>query len=478
MIIGSKKKKKTKEALKLNALTSETSRDMAVRALRDKKGNVSAHLRRLMAETSPSTQDRALARELTMGVTRHRDTLETILKAYLKNPKKKLLSPIREIILVGLYQILFLHRVPAFAVVDEAVEQTKKLHHKRQSGLVNGLLRTVAREISKPIAECMEPSLGPCHVPIGEGMLRRFKRDVMPDPETNPVKHMAKAWSIPFPLGKLWIKNFGLSEARRIASHSCARPPMIARVNQTRADVQSVIDMIKLDGGQARPHENGCSIVIDSCNDLTKLGAFRQGLIQPQDPTATAVVNAMDVQPGMRVLDLCAAPGTKTTHLAERMNNTGEIIAVDVSASKLSRVKESCKRMNITIVETVRALDIASLEPGSFDVVLVDAPCSNTGVLSRRPEARGRFTNKNFFTLNHNQQVLTNQAAILAKPGGQVVYSTCSIEHLENQAIAEWFNENSKRLELIEQTQTLPAGEGCPEKWHDGGYFAKFKVTG
>jgi 16S rRNA (cytosine967-C5)-methyltransferase len=419
-----------------------------------------------------------LARELTMGVVRHRDTLEAVMKKFLKNPQKRLLSPVREIMLVGLYQIIFLQRVPAFAAVDEAVEQTKNAHHKRQSGLVNGLLRGVVREISKPIAECMEPQLGPCHVPVGGGMLRRFKREIMPDPQVNPVKHLAKAWSIPHPLAKLWIKYFGLTEARRIASHSCARPPIIARVNQSRSDVESVISAIEAEGYSSSVHENGCSVVVDSGGDLTKLSVFRDGLIQPQDPTATAVVNAMDIQPGMRVLDLCAAPGTKTTHLAERMNNTGEIVAVDVSASKLSRIKDSCQRMGISIVKTVPTIKIATLEPGSFDAVLVDAPCSNTGVLARRPEARWRFATDNFFSLNRNQQILTNQGAHLARPGGQVVYSTCSIERLENQAIAEWFDQHSERLELVEQTQTLPAGEGCPEKWHDGGYFAKFRVTG
>ena len=152
-----------------------------------------------------------------------------------------------------------------------------------------------------------------------------------------------------------------LGRAVRVAAATVARPPMIARVNPLRAGVEDVIASVGADGAVAHPHRNGRSVVFAGHVNVTSLAAFRAGLIQPQDPTATAAACACGVAPGMRVLDLCSAPGTKTTCLAENMMNDGEIVAVDVSAEKLSRVQDSCARMGITIVKTCLAADL----PGS-----------------------------------------------------------------------------------------------------------------
>ncbi len=467
------------EPLKL--VTLATGRNLAVRALADKHGNVSAHLRRLISETTPPARERGFARELSMGVLRRRGTIEAVLKAYLKNPKKRLPSPIKEIMHVGLYQVLYLDRVPASAAVDEAVNQTVNSHHKRQSGLVNGLLRTVLREMSKPIDATMETKLTESHIPVGGGRVRLMQRKILPDPETDLAANLAAAYSLPLELADRWIEQYEPTEARRLAARACLSPPLIARVNMEQTDVESVIASLAAEDTVASPHENGCSIVMNSAGNLTQLQAFVDGLIQPQDPTASAVVNAIDIEPGMAVLDLCAAPGTKTIHLAERMKNQGRIVAVDISTGKLSKITDSCKRMGISIVKTVRASQMAdSLEPKSFDVVLVDAPCSNTGVLARRPEAKWRFSNENLLELTDIQQTLASKGAEFLKPTGQLIYSTCSIETEENSDIADWLIEQNdiKGLELIEKLQTLPAGGDCPEKWHDGGFFAKFRMRG
>lgn len=469
-------KNKNAEPPELELLTTATGRNLAVRALRDKHGNVSAMLRRLISEMSPSVVERSFARELAMGVIRRRSTLQAVIEKYLKNPNKKLPSPIKEIMYVALYQVLFLDRVPAFAAVDAAVEQTKNSHHKRQSGLVNGLLRTVVREMSTPIEAAMETKLTGHHILLGGGKLRRFKREILPDPESKPAENMAAAYSLPQDLINRWIDEHGLDDAAKLARHACGRPPLIVRVNLAKTDIASAMDSLTSEGATVGTHENGCSIVLEISKNFTQMQAFKEGLFQPQDPTATAVVNAMDIQPGMRVLDLCAAPGTKTTHMAERMKNEGHITAVDVSSSKIMKISDSCKRMDISIVETMRAPDVASLQPHSFDIVLVDAPCSNTGVLARRPEARWRFAYGKLDELKSNQNFLADQGANLVKPGGQLIYSTCSIEPEENSDIAHSLVETNPSLELIELLQTLPAGEDCPEKWHDGGFYAKFRM--
>ncbi len=465
------------EPVELELLTSATGRNLAVRALRDKNGNVSAQLRRIISEMSPPSSEKTFARELAMGVVRRRATLEAIISKYLKNPNKKLPSPIKEILYVGLYQILFLDRIPAFAAVDAAVEQTKNSHHKRQSGFVNGLLRTVVREMSAPIESALETKLTGHHLLLGGGKLRRFTREIMPNPESHPAENLAVTYSLPLELLNRWIDDHGMETAANIARHTCGRPPVIARVNLARSDVASVMASMASEGAAVTAHENGCSIIIEMSKNFTQLKAFKEGLFQPQDPTATAVVNAIDIQPGMRVLDLCAAPGTKTTHIAERMNNQGHITAVDISSAKITKIEAGCKQMGVSIVSTMRAPQVATLEPHSFDVVLVDAPCSNTGVLARRPEARWRFSYSKLDELKHTQQFLIDQGASLVKPGGQLIYSTCSIEPEENRDIANALAERNGNLELIEQVQTLPAGDDCPEKWHDGGFFAKFRMN-
>jgi len=229
-------------------------------------------------------------------------------------------------------------------------------------------------------------------------------------------------------------------------------------------------------GVAARPHENGLSIVLDDTRDVTSLEAFARGAIQPQDPTATAVGLACGPRPGMKVLDLCAAPGTKTTHLAELMGNQGGIVAADVSREKLDRITESCRRMGITIVQPILADSVGSLESGGFDLVLADVPCSNTGVLARRAEARWRFSPEALSKLVEDQKFLARAAGHFVRPGGRLVYSTCSIEPQEDGEVARWLARSEPPVRLVREELTLPAGAADPTAWHDGGYLAVFEA--
>jgi 16S rRNA (cytosine967-C5)-methyltransferase len=177
----------------------------------------------------------------------------------------------------------------------------------------------------------------------------------------------------------------------------------------------------------------------------------------------------------MRVLDFCAAPGTKTTHMAELMDNQGLVTAVDVSQLKLERVTSNCARLGVSIVETVLAGEIGRLSPASYDLALVDAPCSNTGVLARRPEARWRFDPAALAALAGDQLLLVKAAAAFVKPDGRLVYSTCCIEPEECSDVAQ---AASRRIGLrpIDQKLALPTGTDSPEAWADGGYWAVFVV--
>jgi 16S rRNA (cytosine967-C5)-methyltransferase len=428
------------------------ARDMAVDALRDRGGNVSAHLERVLGNSNLSTADRGLAGELALGTLRRRLTLATILRSFLEQPDRQLPGPVHEILLVAMYQLLLMDRVPDFAAVNEAVEQATRLGHRRQTALVNGVLRTILRNVSE--RQEGPPPLEPDVLPIGPNSFRRFSRRVFTSPRVDAAKFVSEAFSLPIALTASWMTQFGsVEQVAAIALHADTRAPLILRVNRLKSDVASVIAALSAAGMAAQPHENGVSVVL-----------------------ATAVAIAANPKPGQKVLDFCAAPGTKTTMLAELMNNSGSITAMDVSPEKLERIKSNCQRMGITIVNTGMAEKVGQLEPMSYDVVLADVPCSNTGVLARRAEARWRFEAEALTQIVKDQQFLAAAAAMFVKLGGRLIYSTCSIQEQENSQIVKRLMAKAGNLTLIKEENILPAGAADPTKWHDGGYYAVLRA--
>ena len=189
-----------------------------------------------------------------------------------------------------------------------------------------------------------------------------------------------------------------------------------------------------------------------------------------------AVVLAAGASPGMNVLDLCAAPGTKTTHLAELMGGQGAITAVDVPG-RLHLVEDNCRRMGIDIVTVRSTEEMAQLPEASFDVVLADVPCTNTGVLARRPEAKWRFSADGLHKVVADQKFLLSAAAAFVRPGGRLVYSTCSLEPEENEMLVGRFARAFPQRKLLSRTRTLPGGADDPAQWYDGGFAAIFQST-
>jgi 16S rRNA (cytosine967-C5)-methyltransferase len=452
-----------------------TARQLAVAALRDRAGSVSAHLDRLLAQADIAPAERALARELAMGVVRRRGMLQAVLERYLARPNLRLPGATREILLVAIYQLLLLGGVPDYAAVSEAVNQVRAAGQPRQAGLVNGVLRAILRDIGEEVQQV--PPRRPDVIPLGPTRYRPVARAVFADPAEDAAAWLAQAHSLGSQLARRWIANFGLDVAVEIATCSASRPPLVCRVDSCRSSVAEVVESLAAEGVTARPHVNGLSIVLEHGVNITSLGAFQAGLIQPQDATATAAALAARPAGGSAVMDFCAAPGTKTMHLAELMNRQGRILAVDVSDDKLARVRESAQRLGVEIVETQLAEAVGGIEPGSFDVVLADVPCSNTGVLARRPEARWRFSEEALKKIVADQQFLLRTASTFVRPGGRLVYSTCSIEPEECGQMARWAQARSGRLRLAGEKLTLPRGADDPTRWQDGGYWAAFNVT-
>ena len=449
-----------------------SARDIAVRALRDRAGNVSAHLRRLSSQGAVSGVERALATELALGTVRRKPTLQAVLNAYLTSPGRRIKASVTNVLLVGLYQVLFLDRVPDFAAVNEAVSQARRLAGAKQAGFVNGVLRSVLRGLS-PVS----PGRGAAAtdvIPLTPQTHRRADRRIFPDPGEAPVDYLLAAMAMPGPLAERWLSRLGsLEKVADLGYNANARAPLIARVNSLKTTVAGCVAALADEGVDARPHENRLSIVIShSTTAMTELAAFTGGLFQPQDPTASAVATAAGATAGMNVLDLCAAPGTKTTHLAELMSNRGSLVAADVSGEKLSQIESNCTRLGVTIVSTILAEQAGTLEPQSFDVVLADVPCTNTGVLARRAEARWRFSEKALSRLVSDQKAIAAAAALFVKPGGKLVYSTCSIEPEEGPPIVRWLCRQRRGLRIENEKMTLPGGTETPDRWHDGGYLA------
>ncbi len=453
-----------------------SARDIALKALRDNRENVTASLRAFLAEHPLSAADRGLARRLAMGVVRHKSTLNAVIRAFVARGKgqPKIPPTVRIILQLGLYQIIFLDRVPEFAAVNETVEQANAFRRGRFTGLVNGVLRNVTRALGEPEFAAGKPAAD--LIPLAGGRSRRLEKPIFADPEEAPSVWLAQACSLPEELAARWLGQAGgnLNTVIRWAMQANDEPPVIARVNFLKTTVAEAIESISAQGVGATRHANGSSIVLSDVGDITALEAFQQGWIMPQDPTASDVLQDADIQPGMTVLDLCAAPGTKTMHLAERMENTGRIIALDISADKLERINENIARMGVSIVEPMLAEHLGSLTPASFDLILADVPCSNTGVLARRPEARWRFTSKGLGRIVRDQQGLLTMAAGFVRPGGKVIYSTCSVEPEENQDMAKFSERQHLGLVLDKQKLTRPGGTGEPTQWHDGGYYAIF----
>jgi 16S rRNA (cytosine967-C5)-methyltransferase len=373
---------------------------------------------------------------------------------------------------VALYQMLFLERIPQFAAVNEAVQQAHRWHHRRQAGMINGVLRTILRSLTPP--QKGRPPISREAIPTGPDSYRVADKPVFPSPQGDPAGYLAAAYSLPHDLARRWIEQFGgLDGAIPIAMQADMRAPLIVRVNRLRTGMADMLAGLRAAGIDAQPHANGHSIVLVDFFNVQDLQAFHEGLIQPQDPTATAVGLAAAPLAGQKVLDFCAAPGTKTTHMAELMDNKGAIVALDVTPHKLAAISANCRRLGIDIVTVRPAEEAGGLEPDSFDVVLADVPCTNTGVLARRAEARWRFSDSAMAGVLQTQRTLARAAAHFVRPGGRLVYSTCSIEPQECSAVAQWLVRNSPRLRLVREQLTLPAGVDMDSaRWHDGGYYA------
>lgn len=401
-------------------------------------------------------RDRSLCHELVMGVLRRQLWLDRLIEYYAARKVTELDVPVRIVLRLGLYQLRLLSRVPASAAVNESVNLVNLARLRSASGLVNAVLRRAARE----------PDVDPA------GNIQ------------DPLERVAVSSSQPPWLIERWTKAFGDDEAQAFARANNEPAPIAFRVVNKRANESEVIERLRQTGAEVFPSRiaSGAWRITGARSFLSELAAT--GQVYLQDEASQLIAEALDAKPGHRVLDLCAAPGSKTTQLADRTFDSATIVALDVHAHRLKTVISSAKLHGLDSIHCVIAdgLQTLPVSERSFDRVLVDAPCSGTGTLRRNPEIRWRISPRDIQDLSRRQKQLLFNASQAVKSGGRLIYSTCSVELDENEAVRQTFLENHEDFESAELPidPSLITSSGSARTWPhregtDGFFVCAFK---
>ncbi len=390
-------------------------------------------------------KDPPFVREVVLGVARRRATLDAVHAAFAKRDLATLDEPVIIAVRIGLYQMIFLDAVPVHAAVSESVG-TLRLASQRT--YANGVLRTIARESNRvPVQNDRGGASPRKRIERAGRTVTFFSRSVFSDPEQDLVQHLAAYHSHPEFLVKRWVDAFGADAAVAMMENDNVAAPLTLRPRRGRIDAETLARTLLEQGVKARIVDGPDGEVLDvptatkasGADKVVTTKAFTSGLCSVQQLEQAAPVAALAVQPGEVVWDVCAAPGGKATQIAEQLEGSGgHVIATDSNAERVERLVENAERLGLTDTMTCATHDALGDDPvpgkpaAGFDAILVDAPCSNTAVLGRRPEARWRLTPETFSTLAAQQRALVEAARRHLKPGGRLIYSTCSHEPEEN----------------------------------------------
>ncbi len=379
-----------------------------------------------------SGPDRGLYAELVFGVLRRQGTLDHILAQLLEKPMVELDPQALVILRIGLYQLTCLDRIPESAAVNESVNLAKEIT-PGTSGLINAVLRNY---------------------------LRRRDTISFPDITTNPAAAIAARHSQPEWLVEQWLDQLGAAEAQLLAEASSQQPPLTLRVNTLRSSREELLQNFKEHGIEAAPcHFSPDGIAVAGRHTISTLPGFEAGLFAVQDEASQIAGLLLGAAPGERIWDACSAPGGKCCHIAQQMDDRGELIATDISRSKLTLVQDNLRRLGISSASTAVA-DLHqpdTFPDGYFDRILLDAPCSGLGVIRRNPEAKWRLFSGDVTRLAAVQKTLLKNAANKLKPGGTLLYSTCSTSEAENELVVEDFLLHHPGFVLENMKELFPA---------------------
>jgi 16S rRNA (cytosine967-C5)-methyltransferase len=382
------------------------------------------------------SRDRALVTELVYGVLRWQGRLDWIINQQIKIKPDKVDLTVRLILRLAVYQLLFLDRIPAAAAVHEAVELAKASQPKHVVRFVNGVLRTISRK----------------SIVLKEA-----------DPEGSVEHRLAMLYSYPVWLVQHWLTLLGNAETESFCQASNQIPPTTVRVNTLKTTVAALATSLKelgffVEFGKFVPE----ALHLRSIRtDLSSLDHYERGEFQVQDEASQLVAHLLQPQPGERILDACAGLGAKSTHLAQLVENQGKIIALDNQGWKLTRLMQNAQRLEISCIEPVE-MDVLELVPSgeefSFDRILLDAPCTGLGVIRRNPDIKWKVKPRDFRRLHLVQKEMLERLAPLLKPGGSLLYATCTVSEEENEETVQSFLAEHPNYQLESARPYLPPG--------------------
>ncbi|MBO5917603.1 MAG: 16S rRNA (cytosine(967)-C(5))-methyltransferase RsmB [Oscillospiraceae bacterium] len=417
-----------------------------------------AVLKKQLAQAGLDRRDAALATQICFGVQQNRLLLDYYLSRFSNVPLKRMESKVVQALRIGLYQMLFLSRIPHSAAVNCAVEMTRAhCKNARAAGLVNAVLRNIERSMDR--------------LPVIDN--------------SDPAAYLSTLYSHPKWLVEEWIARLGQEQAARLLAADNAGAPVIAQVNTCRVSAPALLAQLSEAGVDARLHPwlKDC-LILRETGDLEGLETFAQGYFYIQDAASRLAVLAADARPQMRVLDACAAPGGKSFALAIAMQDSGELISCDLHPHKKKLMQAGAARLGLSCMQPQTA-DATVFRPeweSAFDLVLADAPCSGLGVIRKKPDIRYKAPEP-LAQLPEVQGRILDNLARYVKPGGVLLYSTCTLRQQENEDVVRAFL--SRRTDYTAEAFTLPdpvgaVGEGMVTLWPhvhdtDGFFIAKLR---
>lgn len=412
-----------------------------------------------LQKSSLAKSDAGLATELIYGTISRLNTLDYFLDKFVNKGVQKLQPWVRALLRISLYQVVYLDRIPDHAVVSEAVNLAKRRGHQGISGMVNGVLRNILRQ---------KESLA-----IPENM---------PAAQRISLLHSHPQWLV-----ERWISQYGIETTEAICAANNEPPAVSVRVNTTMISRDDMLTLMSSHGLDATPSSlSPYGIVVKGAGNMALTDWYRDGMISIQDESSMLVAEAVQPEPGMRVLDSCAAPGGKSAHMGELMKDEGSIVANDIHAHKGKLISDQASRLGLDSISIVTgdALDLVDrFEPASFDRILLDAPCSGLGVIRRKPDLKWGKSQEDIHEIAALQLRLLESVSTLLRPGGLLVYSTCTIEPLENEGVVSAFLEGHSEFEIAEdglgalsrlEEKSLLQGGGIqilPQHYHSDGFY-------
>jgi 16S rRNA (cytosine967-C5)-methyltransferase len=425
-------------------VTGEKPREIAVRTLlaRQQGQFVEDLLESALRGAILKREDRGFIQELVYGVARWELTLDWLIARKTSGKSQK--PFIQNVLRLGLYQMFWLDRVPGYAAVNECVELSKKRGFLAESKFINAILRAYGREAEET------------HRKLEEAR------------ETN----LARGFSHPDWLCRRWEQRWGKAATVQLLNWNNTAPPTYARVNELKTTPEELRKFWGEEGVQfSEPAFEWAAPMtvfrLETHPPLSELNSFQNGLFYIQDPSTLLAVQMLAPKKGETILDLCAAPGGKSTCIAQMIQNGGRILAEDLDPNRLEMVRENSERLGAASITT----DFAALRDARFDRILVDVPCSNTGVMRRRVELRWRLKPEEIQRLARTQLTILTKAAVRLRPGGTLVYSTCSLEREENQGIIREFLNVQPAFKLSAEQELTPMANGV-----DGAYCARLLI--